>query len=115
MSFSKEENKFDIVEHEILEGDQNLAVEKHLNPEAEIYVPVEVTETRSRRKTRKPKLKKVRKNKFGWAFFLCSMFMGIALTATFETPFFIMAGMGLGFLFFVDPIYNKVMEKIDNI
>ncbi|MEM6806713.1 MAG: hypothetical protein AAF696_35255 [Bacteroidota bacterium] len=115
MNFSKEEKKFDIFEHEILEGDQNLAEERKLNPESEIYVPIEATETRSRRKRKATKVKKVRKNKFGWAFFLCSMFLGIALTATLETPFYIMAGMGVGFLFFVDPIYEKVMEKIENL
>ena len=115
MSFSKEENNFDIVEHEILEGDLTLADERRLNPEAEIYIPVEATETRTRKKLRTPKVKKVRKNKFGWAFFLCSLMMGLALTATLETPFFLFAGLAFGFLFFVDPIYNKLMEKIDQL
>lgn len=113
MSFSKEENNFDIVEHEILEGNLDLAEERKLNPEAEIYIPVEATETRSRRRFKAPKVRKERKNKFGWAFFVCSVMMGVALTATLETPFFILAGIGLGFLFFVDPIYNKVMEFIE--
>lgn len=115
MTFSKEENEFDIVEHEILEGDLTLAEESKLNPEAEVYIPVEVTETRTRERMRPKKAKKVRKNKFGWAFFLCSMMMGVALTATLETPFFILAGLGVGFLFFVDPIYNKVMDKIEQL
>ena len=115
MNFSKEENKFDIFEHEILEGDQNLAEERKLNPEAEIYVPIEATDTRTRRRKKAPKVKKTRKNKFGWAFFLCSMFFGVALTATLGTPFYVLAGLGVGFLFFVDPIYNKVMEKIENL
>ncbi len=113
MTFSKEENNFDIVEHEILEGDLSLADERKLNPEAEVYIPVETTETRSRRKFKAPKVRKERKNKFGWAFFVCSIMMGVALTATMETPFFILAGIGLGFLFFVDPIYNKVMDFIE--
>ena len=46
-------------------------------------------------------------------FFLASLFFGIGLTATFEVPIFLFAGMGLGFLFFVEPIYKKIMEKIN--
>jgi hypothetical protein len=47
-------------------------------------------------------------------FFLASLFCGIGLTATFEVPIFLFAGLSLGFLFFVDPIYKKIMEKINN-
>lgn len=48
-------------------------------------------------------------------FFLASLFCGIGLTATFEVPIFLFAGLSLGFLFFVDPIYKKVMEKINSL
>jgi hypothetical protein len=43
------------------------------------------------------------------------MFSGIAVTATFGTPAGVLLGMGFGFLFFVDPIYQKVMDKIDKL
>jgi 4-hydroxybenzoate polyprenyltransferase len=61
-----------------------------------------------------PKPQSEGKNKFGWAFFLASLFIGIGLTATFETPLGIFLGLGLGFLFFVDPIYHKVMSWLDS-
>ena len=115
MNFSKEENKYDIVEHEILEGDLNLAEERHLDPEAEIYIPLEATETKTRNRARAPRIKKVRKNKYGWAMFLCSLMLGLAGTATLNTPLYLFVGLGIGFLFFVDPIYNKVLEIIDRI
>ncbi|MEO0472533.1 MAG: hypothetical protein AAF206_23145 [Bacteroidota bacterium] len=59
--------------------------------------------------------KKKRKNKYGWAFFLCSMFLGLAFIPFVQPPTSIMAGLGIGFLFFVDPIYDKVMDLIERI
>lgn len=56
-------------------------------------------------------LAKKEKN-FSPFFFLASLFIGIGLTATFEIPIFLFVGLGLGFLFFVEPIYKKLMEKI---
>ena len=74
--------------------------------------------TRQRQRTRqnkKTKVKKERKNKYGWAFFLCSLFIGLGITATTEAPLPLFVGLGVGFLFFVDPVYEKLMEKIENL
>lgn len=54
-----------------------------------------------------------KKPKYAWAFFLASMFTGIALSEAFHADSFVLLGMGAGFLFFVDPIYQKVMSKIE--
>gem|GEM_PF-2180093 len=66
--------------------------------------------TKTRRRSESGKKEKSGAAKYGWAFFLASMFIGLGMTATFDHPFFLFGGMGLGFLFFVDPFYNKVME-----
>ena len=54
----------------------------------------------------KPKKEK----NYGWAFFLCSLFLGLGGTATTENPMFLFGGLGIGFLFFVEPIYKKVIN-----
>ncbi|MEM7367091.1 MAG: hypothetical protein AAF587_00750 [Bacteroidota bacterium] len=107
--------KFEIIEHDLLD---EVFDDQHYDMEAEINIPrleqttIEAEATRAKW-GKKATVKKERKNKFGWAFFLSAMFIGVGLTATFETPLGIFLGMGIGFLFFVDPIYNKVMDKID--
>lgn len=109
--------KFDIIEHDILD---EVFDDARYDMEAEINIPrleqttVEAAATRERW-GKKAKVKKERKNKFGWAFFLSSMFIGIGITATTSAPLGIFMGMGIGFLFFVDPIYNKVMDLIDRL
>lgn len=54
-----------------------------------------------------------KEKKYNWAFFCASMFMGIALGEMMNVDSFVLFGMGIGFLFFVDPIYQKVMDKIN--
>ena len=53
--------------------------------------------------------------KYNWAFFLCCFFVGLAIAIPSEGPTAMFIGMGLGFLFFVDPIYEKVMQIIREI
>lgn len=116
MRKKEQKEKFDIIEHELFEDPFDDA---QYDMEAEVNIPrleqtsVEAEETRRRRRKKPPRVKKERKNKFGWAFFLCSMFMGIAITATTGIPAGVLGGIGVGFLFFVDPIYEKVMDKIE--
>lgn len=54
----------------------------------------------------------VKKKKYNWAFFLASMFIGLGITATTGGPFGLFGGLGVGFLFFVDPIYDRVMRIV---
>lgn len=54
-----------------------------------------------------------KEKKYNWAFFCASMFMGIALGEMMNVDSFVLFGIGGGFLFFVDPIYQKVMDKIN--
>jgi hypothetical protein len=119
--FNDPREKFEVVEVEVFEEDQAMDVTGY-DPEAEINIPQnyqrenisEETQTRRRRR-KKSDEKKYRKNKYGWAFFLCSMFLGIGITATTGAPLGIFGGMGVGFLFFVDPIYDKFMDKLENL
>lgn len=51
--------------------------------------------------------------KYNWAFFCASLFIGLGVGISVENPALLMIGMGVGFLFFVDPIYQKLMDKIE--
>lgn len=86
---------------------------------SEFYDQESGQERRTRQRTRVHRVEKSRraprKNKYGWAFFLCSLFLGLGITATFESPLGLFGGLGIGFLFFVDPIYEKMMSLIDRI
>ncbi|MEZ4776321.1 MAG: hypothetical protein R3D00_24310 [Bacteroidia bacterium] len=118
MQFSDPEDKFKIVEVEVFDDD-NYENDKKYNSEASVVIPrtqnEESENTNTRRKTREvPKEKQYRKNQYGWAFFLSSLFLGIGITATTDAPIGIFAGLSVGFLFFVDPIYNKVMDIIES-
>ncbi|MBX7241726.1 MAG: hypothetical protein K1X92_08250 [Bacteroidia bacterium] len=62
-----------------------------------------------------PEPVKEKKKHYGWAFFLASMFTGIAIGEALNADSFVLLGMGMGFLFFVDPIYQKVMDKIEKL
>ena len=53
-----------------------------------------------------------KKKKHNWAFFLASLFIGLGITATTEGPMGLFGGLGIGFLFFVDPIYDRVMRIV---
>jgi hypothetical protein len=75
---------------------------------------------RTRQRTRVHRVEKNRqksktKNKYGWAFFLFSLFTGLGITATIGEPLGLFMGLGIGFLFFVDPIYEKVMSILDRL
>ena len=50
-----------------------------------------------------------KKKKYNWAFFLASFFIGMAFTTVSDSPLPMFIGMGIGFLFFVDPIYQRVL------
>ena len=67
-------------------------------------------QTKPGKKAKKVKKKKARKYK--WAFFLASMFTGIGVTAVTDFPLFLFLGMGLGFLFFADPVYDRVVGAL---
>ena len=61
---------------------------------------------------------KKKKKKYHWAFFLSFTMLGLASYLFIDphgAPFPIFFGMGIGFLFFVDPIYQKVISKIENL
>jgi len=53
--------------------------------------------------------------KYSWAFYLCSVFIGIGFTAMLEAPLPLFLGIGLGLLFFVDPIYKKIINIINDL
>ncbi|MDX2283196.1 MAG: hypothetical protein NW241_03505 [Bacteroidia bacterium] len=116
MKFSDPNEKFEVREVEVFEENQ-AADATDLNPDAEVKVTGTATDEAERQKKRKKegKTKQEERPNYGWAFFLATMFSGIAVTATFDTPAGVLLGMGLGFLFFVDPIYQKVMDKIDKL
>ena len=58
-------------------------------------------------------LAETKPKKYNWAFFCASLFIGIGIGAAADLEAGPLFGMGIGFLFFVDPIYQKVMQKID--
>jgi len=75
-----------------------------LDEQGNQHMTVVEPERKTERKTGK------KEKNYGWAFFLASMFIGLGITATSEAPMGLFAGMGIGFLFFVPPIYKKVMS-----
>jgi hypothetical protein len=86
---------------------------------SEFYDQENRHQRRTRERTRVHRVERSRqgprKNKYGWAFFLCSMFIGLGITASLGHPLGLFLGLGIGFLFFVDPIYEKVMSIIDRL
>ncbi|MEL6675099.1 MAG: hypothetical protein AAFR61_23020 [Bacteroidota bacterium] len=127
MKSKKPENPFEIVEVEVFDDDFEAASQDSgFDSEAAVSIPNqersyeegyedEQSYQRRRRRRSAPVTRKTRKNKYGWAFFVSSMFIGVGLTASMGHPLPLFLGMGVGFLFFVDPIYEKVMEKIENL
>lgn len=125
MSFPESERKFEIVEVDVFE--ENDLIERDVShigvedPPASVNKNQDTTafqeSVRRRNWQTGRNNSKTRKNKYGWAFFLCSFFIGLGLTATLpgEPPLAFFGGLGIGFLFFVDPIYQKLMEKIENL
>lgn len=62
-----------------------------------------------------PSHRRKKERRFGWAFFLASMFIGLGVTTVSSEPIALFLGMGIGFLFFVDPIYDKMMDIINRL
>jgi hypothetical protein len=103
MSFSKKKDPFDIVEHRVNENNQEFFDDLRMDEEEDA-----IEKMRERERMEEPPKEKA--NKYGWAFFLASMFIGIGITATIGAPLPLFVGMGVGFLFFVDPIYERFMQ-----
>ncbi|MEM9719459.1 MAG: hypothetical protein AAGA10_09435 [Bacteroidota bacterium] len=61
------------------------------------------------------KYRNKRPPKYHWAFFLCCTLIGLGIAIPSDGPTALFIGMGLGFLFFVDPIYDKFMQIIRDI
>ncbi|RMG23169.1 MAG: hypothetical protein D6730_14980 [Bacteroidetes bacterium] len=119
MAFEDSE-KFEVVEVEVWndgEGEQ-LPTDIHHNlpqDQAHKQANSKRTTARQRRRARRQARREAKANKepkYNWAFFLASLFIGIGFTATFGPPLGIFLGLGIGFLFFVDPIYEKIMDRI---
>lgn len=115
-----ENEKFDVIEVEVHEDETSDKADIHRNlSDAAKDAEEPVTRTRTRTRTRERMSERVipeKKNKFGWAFFLAFMFSGLGISIATDTmPLGFFLGMSIGFLFFVDPIYQKVMEKIENL
>ena len=109
MSFKKNEDPFEVREHRVREQSEDqflddLRIDDYQEEDA-------IEQIRARERYRPER--KQRKNKYGWAFFLFSLFLGLGFTATTNNPIGLFAGLGTGFLFFVDPIYDKVMRAIE--
>lgn len=49
-----------------------------------------------------------------WSFFLSSVFISCGICTLTEHPVSIFLGIGLGFLFFVDPICQRILDLIDH-
>lgn len=69
----------------------------------------EAEHMQSRPGKKSKKKKKRGGRKYKWAFFLASMFTGLGFTAMSENPLFLFIGLGLGFLWFADPVYDKLV------
>ena len=63
-------------------------------------------------KSERRKYREKKEEEYHWFFFLCSTLIGLALAVATDGPTALFLGIGLGFLFFVDPVYQKVMQLI---
>lgn len=110
--------KFEVIEVEVYEDGMTETEDIHRNLSEDVREseePATRTRTRTRERRRERTIPK-KKNKYGWAFFLAAMFSGLGISIATDTmPLGLFLGMAIGFLFFVDPIYEKVMEKIDKL
>jgi hypothetical protein len=59
--------------------------------------------------------KKEKKLKYAWLFFLGSVMIWGGITRAFHIHELEALGAGIGFLFFIPNVYNKAMEKINNL
>ena len=115
-----ENEKFDVIEVDVHEETdlETEDIHRNLNDATQdAEEPVNRTHTRTRTRERmRERVVPEKKNKFGWAFFLAFMFSGMGISIATDTmPLGFFLGMAIGFLFFVDPIYQKVMEKIEKL
>ncbi len=110
MSFKGNKEKFEILEQDVFDSEL-----VDLESDISNIRSQESETTRTAERTDAPEGTRKGKNKFGWAFFLFFLFSGLGFTATFDSPLGLFLGMGTGFLFFVDPIYEKVMSLINRI
>ena len=109
MSFKYNEDPFEVREHRVRDKSE----EEYLDDlRIDDYQEEDAIEQIRMRERYRPEAKK-RKNKYGWAFFLFSLFIGLGITATTNHPMGLFTGLGTGFLFFVDPIYDKIMRALE--
>jgi hypothetical protein len=59
--------------------------------------------------------KKEKKLKYAWLFFIASIMITKAISHTLHIHGVSGLGVGIGLLFFIPNVYNKVMEKINNL
>lgn len=109
MSFDEKESLFDINEFEIDEEG------RRRDPEARVKIPQmeREHETRRERKARQKKEKAEQPKKYNWAFFVACCCFGMIGPVAANEPATIFLGAGVGFLFFVDPIYERVISIFD--
>lgn len=114
--FNDPQERFDVFEHNILDADVE---DQGYDPEAEVQISGQEerlsTKEKRKQKRRDRKAQKAKEDNYGWAFFLCSLFIGLGVTTLLDHPIGIMMGLGFGFLFFVKPFYEKIMDLIDRI
>lgn len=109
MSFKYNDDPFEVREHRVRDKNE----EQYLDDlRIDDYQEEDAIEQMRMRERYRPE-PKTRKNKYGWAFFLFSLFIGLGITATINHPLPLFAGLGTGFLFFVDPIYERIMRGIE--
>lgn len=76
---------------------------------------IERVNTNLNTNTSKLPAKKGKKLKYAWLFFFASIMIWSSIKSVFHIHGMHGLGTAIGFLFFVPNIYNKVMEKIDNL
>jgi len=92
-----------------LERDSATAVRPEKNRDTAIE------EVRYREDQWEKRLRKKSKKPYAPYMFLSCLFLGVGMTATFDVPIFLFAGLSAGFLSFVDPVYDKIMDKLDKL
>lgn len=60
------------------------------------------------------RIAKKKANGYKGLFFAMSLLIGVGIARLTDTKELVMFGLAFGFLFFIDPFYEKVMKKIEN-
>lgn len=111
MSFDEREARFDINEFEIDEEG------RRRDPEARVKIPqmerAQERESKRERRARKRQERASRPKKYNWAFFVACCCFGMIGPVAANEPGTIFLGAGIGFLFFVDPIYERVISVFE--